>query len=52
MILLPAGARVWLATGYTNMRKGLKAAEPSRILAIQPTSSLCASSVAIAIAIL
>ena len=22
MILLPTGARVWLATGYTDMRKG------------------------------
>jgi transposase len=27
MIPLPAGVRVWLATGYTDMRKGLAGAQ-------------------------
>jgi len=31
MIPLPAGVRVWLATGYTNMRKGF----PSLALQVQ-----------------
>ena len=34
MIPLPAGVRVWLATGYTDMRKGF------RSLALQVRESL------------
>ncbi|WP_346771784.1 IS66 family insertion sequence element accessory protein TnpB [Bradyrhizobium sp. 170] len=51
MIPLPAGVRVWLATGYTDMRKGFwsLALQVQGILHRDPLGPCFASAVVVAI---
>ena len=43
MIVLPSGARVWLACGYTDMRKGMDglAMLAQKVLEEDPLAALC-----------
>lgn len=50
MISLPAGTRIWIAAGVTDMRRGFHglSAQVQTVLEQQPLSAMCSSFVDVA----